>query len=114
VRDPLQRLQDILDAIENIERYARRGREAFENDELIQHWCVRHLQIIGEAVRALPSEVRQSAPDIPWSKITGMRHILVHDSFAIDVDVVWDAVQGDLPKLKEQIEALLKRLENRG
>ena len=52
MRDPRERLQDILEAIGHIDRYAARGREAFEADELIQSWFVRHLQIIGEAARA--------------------------------------------------------------
>ena len=54
MRDPRERLRDILDAIGRIESYAVRGRRAFERDELLQSWFVRHLQIIGEAVRALP------------------------------------------------------------
>jgi uncharacterized protein with HEPN domain len=65
VRDPRERLRDVLEAIERIERYVARGREAFESDELVQSWFVRHLQIIGEAARALPPEVRDRAPDIP-------------------------------------------------
>ena len=51
MRDPKERLRDILDGIANIERYAARGRRAFESDELVQNWFVRHLQIIGEAAR---------------------------------------------------------------
>lgn len=54
MRDPNERLRDILDAIANIERYAARGRQVFEADELIQNWFVRHLQIIGEAAYSLP------------------------------------------------------------
>jgi uncharacterized protein with HEPN domain len=54
MRDPKERLRDILEAIGSIERYAARGRQAFESDELIQNWFVRHLQIIGEAAYALP------------------------------------------------------------
>ena len=77
-----------LAAIEHIERYAARGRHAFETDELIQSWIVRHLQIIGEAARALPEAVREQAPAVPWSRIIGMRHILVHDYFGIDTAIV--------------------------
>ncbi len=110
MRDPRERLQDILEAIRQIERYAGRGRQAFENDELIQNWFVRHLQIIGEAARALPPEMRDRQPDVPWSKIVGMRHILVHDYFAVDTQVVWDVIERDLPNLKRKIEALLKKL----
>jgi len=111
VRDPRERLEDILEAIGHIGRYAARGREAFEADELIQSWFVRHLQIIGEAARALPEEIRAKMPDIPWSKVIGMRHILVHDYFGIDTEVVWDAVQRDLPSLREKITSLLQHLD---
>ena len=69
MRDPKERLRDILDGIANIERYAARGRQAFESDELIQNWFVRHLQIIGEAVRGLPQERRDREKSVPWSKI---------------------------------------------
>ena len=111
MRDPRERLEDILEAIGHIDRYAARGREAFEADELIQSWFVRHLQIIGEAARALPEEIRAKMTDIPWSKVIGMRHILVHDYFGIDTEVVWDAVQRDLPSLREKITGLLQHLD---
>src|SRR6266508_2330799 len=110
MRDPEERLRDILDAIANIERYSARGRQAFETDELIQNWFVRHLQIIGEAAYALPRELRDQRPDIPWPEIIGMRHILVHDYFVIDIDIVWDAVERDLPDLKVKIEEMLREL----
>jgi uncharacterized protein with HEPN domain len=113
MRDPAERLRDILDAIANIERYAVRGRQAFESDELIQNWFVRHLQIIGEAAYALPKELRDQRPDIPWNEIIGMRHILVHDYFVIDIDIVWDAVDRDLPDLKGKVEGLLRVLESK-
>ena len=111
MRDPSERLRHILDAIGNIERYAARGKEAFERDELIQNWVVRHLQIIGEAARALPEELRSRESSVPWSKIVGMRHILFHDYFAVDTKVVWDAVEYDLPELKAKIEEILLKLE---
>ena len=113
MRDPKERLRDILEAIAAIDRYRDRDRSAFEQDELLQVWFLRHLQIIGEAVRRLPEEIRNLAPDIPY-KIIGMRNILVHGYFEIDLDVVWDAVQQDVPPLKLAVEALLEKLEEQG
>ncbi len=110
MRDSRERLNDILAAIQRIEKYAGRGRQAFDADELLQNWFVRHLQVIGEAVRALPEDVRNQAPEIPWSSITGMRHILVHDYFDIDTQVVWEAATRDIPVLKKTITRLLEKL----
>ena len=111
MRDARERLRDILEAISNLERYAGRGRGPFEQDELIQNYFLRQLQIIGEAARALPQEVRALAPEIPWKNIVGMRAVLVHGYFDIDTDVVWSAVDKDIPALKPQVERLLARLE---
>lgn len=111
MRDPKERIRDILQAIAAIERYRDRGRAVFEQDEMLQVWFLRHLQVIGEAARALPEEVRQMAPDIPWPKIIGMRNVLVHGYFQIDTDIVWNAVQHDVPRLRAAVEALLKKLE---
>lgn len=112
MRDPKERLRDILEAISNIERYAAHGRTEFESNELIQTWFLHQFQIIGEAVRALPGEVQQLAPAIPWSKIIGMRNILVHGYFDIDTAIVWDAVSKDIPSLKSEVEHLLTRLSD--
>lgn len=64
MRDPKERLQDILDAISAVECYLSRGRAAFEQDELLQRWYVNNLQIIGEAARVLPEDTRAMAPVI--------------------------------------------------
>lgn len=114
MRDPKERLRDILEAIAAIERHAGGEKADFERDEILQVWFVHHLQIIGEAARALPEEVRALAPDIPWGSIIGMRNVLVHGYFEIDADLVWDTVQRDIPALKPKLEALLKRLEEHG
>lgn len=108
MRDYRERLLDILEAIERIEKYAAQGREDFENDELVQTWIVHHLQIIGEAARALPGNFIDQHPEIDWSEIIGMRNILVHNYFGVDVDVVWAVVERDLPDLKNKIQAILQ------
>jgi uncharacterized protein with HEPN domain len=111
VRDPRERLRDILEAIRHIERYSVQGRNRFESDELLQTWFVHHLRVIGEAARSLPVDVRDHVSDVPWSKIVGMRHILVHCYFEVDTDVVWDVVEKDLPGLRRAIERALQDLE---
>ncbi|GIU83152.1 MAG: DUF86 domain-containing protein [Acidobacteria bacterium] len=114
MRDPKERLRDIFQAMAAIERYRDRDRTAFEQDEMLQVWCLRHLQIIGEAARALPEDIRNPAPDIPWSKIIGMRNIPVHGYFEIDTDIVWAAVQKDLPAPRPAVKALSNKLEEMG
>jgi len=95
MRDDRERLLDIQEAVERIERYTARGREAFEQDELIQTWVLYHLQIIGEAARALSSEFTGQHAEVPWPRILGMRNILVHNYFGIDVAIVWSVVERD-------------------
>lgn len=114
MRDPKERLRDMLEAIAAIEQYQHRDKATFERDKMLQVWFLRHLQIIGEAARSLSDEVRNLAPDIPWSKIIGMRNILVHNYFDIDTEIVWNAVQQDIPELKSNIEGLLRKLEELG
>ena len=96
MRDDRERLLDIQQAIAKVEKYAVRGRQAFEQEELIQNWMIRHLQIIGEAARALSGEFRQAHPDWPWPQMIGMRNVLVHSYFDIDAAIVWGVIEKDL------------------
>jgi uncharacterized protein with HEPN domain len=114
MRNPKGRLKDILDAIAKIERYAARGREVFEQEELIQTWVLYHIQLIGEAAAQLDKAFRQAHPEIPWAQIVAMRNVLVHEYFGVDLQEVWRTVERDLPALKNQIEALVKQLEEPG
>ena len=107
MRRDRQRLEDILEAIERIERYTAAGRAAFDRQELVQTWVVHHLQIIGEAVRGLSEGFREANVGVPWSQIAAMRNILVHDYFGIDANEVWLAVERDVPGLKAKVTALL-------
>ena len=108
MRDDRAPLLDIQEAIERIERYTARGRMIFEQDELVQTWVVHHIQIIGEASRAISADFRAQHPEVPWTEIVGMRNILVHHYFGIDLNAVWSVVERDLPDLKRAIAAMLK------
>ena len=110
MRDPKERLRDILEAISALGRHHGESRELFETDEVLQAWFLRNLQIIGEAARALPEDVRKLAPDVPWTNVIGMRNVLVHGYFDIDAEAVWEAATKDAPALRPAIEKLLKRL----
>jgi uncharacterized protein with HEPN domain len=101
MRSDIERLKDIGEAVAAIEKYAVRGRDAFEKDELIQTWILHHLLILGEATAKVSDEFKEKHTEIPWSKVVGMRNILVHNYFGIDFDVVWGVVESDLPQLKK-------------
>lgn len=107
MRSERERLLDIMEAIERIEKYAARGKAAFLEDELIQNWMVNHIALIGEACRALPVEFQASHADVPWADIIGMRNLLVHHYFGIDAEAVWSVVERDLPELKMSIQIIL-------
>lgn len=86
MRRDSKRLEDILDAIDRIE--SRFDLDRIEYDEMLQVWVLYHLQIIGEATRALSSEIMQNYSQVPWSKIVGLRNRVVHEYFDIDLDAV--------------------------
>ena len=75
---------------------------------------VRNLEIIGEAVKNIPEDVKRDNPDVEWRKIAGLRDILIHAYFGIDVEVVWDIVKNKVPKLKEKVENILSKLDASG
>lgn len=112
MRDDQQRLHDILEAIERIERQCQVDRAVFDTDELLQVWAIHHLQIIGEAARSLSDATRQQIPAVPWQQIIGMRHILVHQYFGIDLDAVWTVLVRDLQPLKAAIQTVCRPLQD--
>src|SRR4051812_16326185 len=107
MRDTVERLRDIQDSISRIFKYTQAGRQAFNKDELIQTWVVHHLEIIGEAARAIPQDFRDQHQEIAWKPISGMRNILVHMYFDVDLKTVWQVVEQDLPQLKIAVDAIL-------
>ncbi len=110
MRRDRERLLDIQDAIAQIQKYADRIREGLQQDELVQVWVLHHLRILGEAARTLSEEVKRRHPDVPWKDIVGMRHVLVHGYFEIDVDVVAKVIEDDLPRLKQHVADILRNM----
>lgn len=102
-----ERFLDMMEAIQRIEKYAGRGRQAFVSDELIQTYIVHNLQILGEAAAKIPADQQREYPELPWPKMVGMRNVLVHNYFNIDLDIVWQVVESELPALKEKIGRIL-------
>ena len=108
MRSDRDRLLDILEAIERIDSHKSKPRADFDSDELLQVWFVHYLQIIGEAASRISEEMQAQHPEVPWGQMIGMRHILVHGYFEVDLDIVWNAAQVNLVQLKEQVAAILQ------
>ena len=108
MRDDRERLEDMLEAMDRIAKYASRGRTALYKDELLQTWVVHHLMIVGEACRALSAGFRASHAEEAWSQAAGLRNVIVHEYFGIDLDIVWGVVERDLPLLKDLVRTALR------
>lgn len=111
MRDDAERLRDIQEAIAKIEKYAVRGRQVFNEDELIQTWILHHLQILGEAANSMSEAFKNQYSQIPWQDMADFRNVLVHEYFRIDVDIVWLIVERELPALKENVSYILQEME---
>jgi uncharacterized protein with HEPN domain len=93
----------IREAIGRIEEYVQDGREAFLESRLIQDAVVRNLQTLAESTQRLSDAFKQAHPDIDWRAIAGFRNVLVHDYLGVDVARVWQIIEKQLPRLKEQL-----------
>lgn len=103
-RDKLYK-HHIIDAIEKINSYvAGIDFEQFIHNQLIIDAVVRNLQIIGKAAKRLSVTFKASDPKIPWSKIAGMRDVIIHDYTNVKTTIVWDTIKEDLPKLEEALK----------
>lgn len=107
MRDDIERLRDIVAAIERIEKYVPHEKTTFDGQELIQTWIVYHLQIVGEAARAISKDFKADHLEVPWREVGDLRNLTIHEYFRIDLEIIWDIVQNDIPPLKRQIETIL-------
>lgn len=80
-------LKHIRDAIVRIEKYTEDGRSAFFQHTMVQDSVIRNLEIIGEAVKNLPAEVKRQHPGVPWRSITALRNVLIHEYFGVDLSI---------------------------
>lgn len=106
-RDWNFRIQDILQAIDKIERFLKRMTfQQFKQNELVIDAVLRNLEIIGEASKGIPVSVKRLHRDIPWAQMAGMRNILIHKYFGVDLKIVWLTVKKYLPELRTHLTQL--------
>jgi len=106
-RDVSDYISDIITAISDIQSFTgNMSFEAFAKDKKTINAVIRSLEVIGEATKRVPKSLRQKYPDIPWSKMAGMRDVLIHDYMGVDLKTVWKVTQERLAELKPLLENL--------
>lgn len=100
-------LDDIRNAIAEVEEFTRDMTfEAFAADKKTVNAVIRSLEVLGEATKGIPETFRRKHPDIPWSKMAGMRDVLIHDYMGVDLKTVWNVAKERLPELKNLLEEM--------
>ena len=103
-------LEDICTSCAKVQRYTlNMSLEDFVADERTYDAVVRNLQIIGEAVKQIPPEVRDQYPAVEWRKIAGLRDILAHAYFSLENETLWDIVQNKVPALQEEMQRMVQQ-----
>jgi uncharacterized protein with HEPN domain len=112
-KEPEIFVKHILESIGEIESHTRKlSQTDFLKSTLVQDAAIRRLEIIGEAVKKMPAETRLEAKDIPWKQIAGLRDMLIHEYFGVDIKLVWKVIKKDVPLLKRNMLKLLKLLSS--
>jgi uncharacterized protein with HEPN domain len=110
-KDPRVFLNHIFECIELIEIYIKDHTfESFKNSIQLQDSVIRRLEIIGEAIKNLSEDFKKKFPDVAWKNIAGMRDILIHEYFGVDLDLTWRVLISEIPKLKKQVQLIMKKL----
>jgi len=108
-RDPRLFLRDILTAIDRIEEYTRGlSFREFSANQMVIDAVIRNFEVIGEAVKKLPEELK-----VPWREISGFRNVLIHGYFSLNLKDIWATIEEDIHPLKEEIGKILKEMENK-
>ena len=98
---------DIMASIQEVEEFVEgMSIEEFVKDRKTINAVIRSLEVMGEAVKKLPSEIREQYPDIPWKHIAGMRDKLIHEYHGVDLEIVWTVIKEEIPLLKPQFDRI--------
>ena len=109
-RDFRDYLNDIRDSIEKIERFIEgMTLKDFEDDDKTFYAVIRAFEVMGEATKKIPKSFRNKYPKVPWSEMAGIRDKLVHDYFGVNLEVVWNTANRDIPELKPLISEILEK-----
>jgi uncharacterized protein with HEPN domain len=108
-RDHLDYLQDILSMIDKVEQFtADLSLEEFEENEMVHFAVIRAIEVMGEAAKHVPPEVKRRYPEVPWIRMAGMRDRIIHGYFGLDLHIVWKTATRSIPMLRPKISEILR------
>jgi len=108
-RDYILFIEDIVACIEKIERYTINfSFEDFCINDMVVDAVIRNFEIIGEAVKRIPDEIKKKYANVEWKEAAGFRDVSIHDYFGIDLEAVWDTIRNNIPSFKKRIVKVLE------